>query len=115
MATPLEIFFLKCYLFIMTPTDRNKEMSNPQPSLENLKLGWGKRPKLGNKTFGMRLSEQTKQTLEDIARQYGCFHGGEPWIAGLLTKVADGELMVVPAPPPFEKAKVPPAAKSTGT
>ena len=75
-------------------------MSNPSPSLENLKLGWGKRPKLGNKTFGMRLSEQTKQTLEDIARQYGCFHGGEPWIAGLLTKVADGELMIVPTPPP---------------
>ena len=74
-------------------------MSNPNPNLDNLKLGRGKRPKLGNKTVGMRLSEQAKQTLGEIASQYGCSHGGEPWIAGLLTKIADGELMIVPAPP----------------
>lgn len=74
-------------------------MSNPNPNLENLELGRGKRPKLGNKTVGMRLSEQSKQTLGEIASQYGCCHGGEPWIAGLLTKIADGELMIVPAPP----------------
>lgn len=74
-------------------------MANSNPQTENLKLGWGKRPKLGNKTVGMRMSEQTKETLEAIAKQYGCFHGNEPWIAGLLAKIANGDLIVVPAPP----------------
>lgn len=74
-------------------------MANPNPNTENLKLGRGKRPKLGNKTVGMRMSEETKKSLEAIANQYGCKHGGEPWIAGLLIKIAEGELMVVPAPP----------------
>ncbi len=74
-------------------------MANPNPNTENLKQGWGKRPKLGHKTVGMRMSDETKQTLEQLAAQYGCRHGGEPWIAGLLKRIADGELMIVPAPP----------------
>lgn len=80
-------------------------MANPNPKKENLKLGWGKRPKLNNKTIVMRMSEQTKQNLEAIADQYGCTYGGEPWIAGLLNKIADGELLVVPAPPSVTSSK----------
>ena len=74
-------------------------MSGLERKLENLKLGRGKRPKLNNQTVAMRMSTQTKESLQAIAGQYGCFHGGNPWIAGLLAKIASGELMVVPAPP----------------
>lgn len=74
-------------------------MSGLERKLENLKLGRGKRPKLNNQTVAMRMSGQTKESLKVIASQYGCFHGGDPWIAGLLTKIANGELIVVPAPP----------------
>jgi hypothetical protein len=45
------------------------------------------------------MSEETKQALEKIALQYGCVYGGKPWIAGLLAKIGDGELLIVPAPP----------------
>lgn len=74
-------------------------MANPNPKTENLKLGRGKRPKLNNQTVAMRMSPQTKETLEAIAQQYGCTYANDPWIAGLLAKIADGELIVVPAPP----------------
>ncbi len=74
-------------------------MANPNPKTEYLKLGRGKRPKLNNLTVAMRMSPSTKQSLEVIASQYGCFHGGKPWLAGLLAKIGEGELMVVPAPP----------------
>lgn len=74
-------------------------MANPNPKTQNLELGRGKRPKLDNKTVAMRMSSHTKETLEAIAQQYGCTYGDEPWIAGLLAKIADGELIVVPAPP----------------
>lgn len=53
----------------------------------------------------MRMSEETKERLEAIAAQYGCTYGKDengnpkPWIAGLLAKIGDGELIVVPAPP----------------
>ena len=74
-------------------------MANPNPKIENLKLGWGKKPRLNNVSVTMRISPNTKESLNVIASQYGCFHGGKPKIAGLLTKIASGELIVVPAPP----------------
>jgi hypothetical protein len=38
--------------------------------------------------------------LEGIAGDYNCFYGGKPQISGLLERIANGELLVVPAPPP---------------
>ncbi|MBD2123952.1 hypothetical protein [Trichocoleus sp. FACHB-262] len=73
--------------------------SEVNPKLKNLELGRGKRPKLDNPTVAMRMSEDTRNALEAIAEQYGCMYGGKPWIAGLLTKIGIGELIVVPAPP----------------
>ncbi len=74
-------------------------MPNPNPKTEQLALGRGKRPKLDNHTVAMRMSQETKAALEKIALQYGCIYGDKPWIAGLLAKISDGELLVVPAPP----------------
>lgn len=74
-------------------------MPNPNPKTEQLALGRGKRPKLDNPTVAMRMSEETRATLEEIAFQYGCIYGDKPWIAGLLAKIGSGELLVVPAPP----------------
>jgi hypothetical protein len=74
-------------------------MSNPNPPLENLILGRGKRPKLGHETVCMRMSQATREQLEQIAESYQCFYGGKPWIAGLLEKIGSGELEVVPSPP----------------
>ncbi|UFP94677.1 hypothetical protein [Gloeobacter morelensis] len=45
------------------------------------------------------MAPQTRSALEFLAAQYGCVHGGEPWIGGLMAKIARGELLVVPAPP----------------
>lgn len=79
-------------------------MANPNPKLENLELGRGKRPKLNHIRLTASVSEQTKEALEAIALQYNCIYGEEPWIAELLTKIGSGELMVVPSPP-LEKSK----------
>lgn len=73
-------------------------MPNPNPPLENLALGRGKRPKLGNETVAMRMSPVTRDRLEKIAEGYNCMFGGNPWVAGLLEKIGSGELVVVPAP-----------------
>lgn len=84
-------------------------MPNPNPKTAQLALGRGKRPKLNHQTVGMRMSPQTRHHLDKIASAYGCFYGGKPWIAGLLEKIASGELVVVPAPAiildPQESAK----------
>jgi hypothetical protein len=74
-------------------------MANPNPKTEQLALGRGKRSKLNHPTVAMRMSDRTREKLEDIAQQYNCSYGGKPWIAGLLAKIADGELIIVPAPP----------------
>jgi len=87
-------------------TTKDEKMANPHPKTENLKLGRGKRPKLDNKTVAMRMSPHTKETLEAIAQQYDCIYADEPWIAGLLAKIADGELMIVPAPPTPKSERV---------
>jgi hypothetical protein len=73
-------------------------VANPNPQIQNLELGRGKRPKLNNVTVGMRMSPETKARLEEIAEDYGCFYGGKPWIAGLLEKIGSNELIVSKAP-----------------
>ena len=74
-------------------------MANPNPKTEHLRLNRGRRPQLDNLTVSMRMSSETKESLKLIAQAYGCYHGEKPWIAGLLTKIGAGELIVVPAPP----------------
>ncbi|NJM76241.1 MAG: hypothetical protein HC852_11190 [Acaryochloridaceae cyanobacterium RU_4_10] len=74
-------------------------MANPNPKTKQLELGRGKRRKLNNKTVAMRMSDNTREKLEEIALQYGCFYDEKPWIAGLLAKIGEGELLIVPAPP----------------
>ena len=74
-------------------------MANPNPKTEQLVRGRGKRPVLNNETVSMRMSSETRQTLEEIAYSYDCMYGGKPWIAGLLEKIGTGELTVVPTPP----------------
>ena len=44
------------------------------------------------------MSEETQATLETIALQYGCKYGDKLWIAVLLIKIAEGDLLIVPAP-----------------
>lgn len=63
---------------------------------EPLESGRGKRPKLKHETVAMRISPETRRELESLAQSYGCIYGGKPWIAGLLTKIANHELLVVP-------------------
>lgn len=72
-------------------------MANANPKIENLEHGRGKRSKLDHQTVAMRMSEQTKATLEEISLQFDCIYGGKAWIAGLLNKVAEGELVIIPA------------------
>ena len=74
-------------------------MPNPNPKTEQLALGRGKRPRLNNQTVGMRMSKTTRQRLEQLAQSYNCLYGGKPQIAGLLEKIALGDLLIVPAPP----------------
>ncbi|MEO0533651.1 MAG: hypothetical protein AAF215_07260 [Cyanobacteria bacterium P01_A01_bin.123] len=74
-------------------------MVDTHVKLDPLTLGRGKRPRLNNQTIGMRMSAKTRQNLEKIAQSYDCLYGGKPWIAGLLEKIAAGQLIVVPAPP----------------
>jgi hypothetical protein len=74
-------------------------MPNPNPKTEHLRDTHKPRPRLDNQTVAMRMSEPTREALESIAVQYGCLYGGKPWIAGLMTKIGSGDLLVVPAPP----------------
>lgn len=78
-------------------------MANPNPKTEQLALGRGKRTKLNHETVSMRMSAETREALEAIASSYDCFYGGKPWIAGLLEKIGNGELLIVPAPPTQDK------------
>lgn len=74
--------------------------------LANLALGRGQRPKLNHPLVGMRLAPHTREVLEHIAVQYKCFYGNKPHIAGLLSKIAAGELLVVPMPPDWNQGDV---------
>lgn len=84
----MEVVFTKSY------------MPNYNPKTEQLALGRGKRQKLDNETLSMRVSPASRLILEEIAGNYNCLYGGKPQISGLLERIANGELLVVPAPPP---------------
>jgi hypothetical protein len=81
-------------------------MANPNPKIEQLALGRGKRPVLGHETVTMRLAPGIRQQLEQIAQHYDCMYGGKPWIAGLLTKIGNSELAIVPIAPYISEIKV---------
>lgn len=74
-------------------------MANPNPKTAQLVLGRGKRKKLNHLSVSMRMSPVTKRGLEHIAEQYNCTYAGKAWIAGLLEKIASGQLLVVARPP----------------
>lgn len=74
-------------------------MANPNPKTGQLAKGRGKRPKLERDIVSMRLDPEVRLALEEEAIRYSCFYGGEPWIAGLLSKIGKKELLIVPAPP----------------
>ncbi len=77
-------------------------MANPNPKTEQLALGRGKRPKLDHKVISMRVSEQTIQKLEEWAESYDCYYAEKPWIAGLLSKIGNEELIIVPPYPGYK-------------
>jgi hypothetical protein len=73
---------------------------NPKPNTEGIREWMGKgRQRLDNETISIRMAGETRESLEHLAAQYGCFHGKKPHIGGLLAKIGSGELLVVPAPP----------------
>lgn len=78
---------------------KNSDPRLAEIRLKNLESGRGKRPKLDHQFVGMRLSPQSRERLEEIAALYGCTYGSRPWLSGLLTKIANGELLIVPCPP----------------
>ncbi len=45
-----------------------------------------------NKTVRVQMSAYTQQSIEALARQYGCLYGSKPSISGLLAQIADGQL-----------------------
>jgi hypothetical protein len=53
----------------------------------------------------MRLSSDEREGLEAIAASYGCLYGGKGWLAGMLTKIGRGQLIIVPTAPYLEKKK----------
>jgi len=57
----LEVVFTKSY------------MPNYNPKTEQLALGRGKRQKLDNDTLSLRISSESRQSLDDIASSYNCF------------------------------------------
>ena len=74
----------------------SKKAQDIGKDVDPLTMGRGKRPKLNHTSVTMRMSSQTKQELECLAKDYGCMYGGKPWIAGLLAKIGKRELLVVP-------------------
>ena len=76
-----------------------KKMANPKPKIENLEKGRGKKPKLGHKSFTVKLSPWEKENLDEVAKSFGCKYGEGASLSGLLSKIANEELIVVQAPP----------------
>lgn len=77
-------------------------MANLNPKTKQLALGRGKRPKLNHKVISMRVSESTIENLENWAKAYDCYYAEKPWIAGLLSKIGNEELIIVPPPPGYK-------------
>lgn len=73
-------------------------MPNPNPNLDNLIKGRGKKPKLGHEQTTIRLTRAEKETIKLIAASFDCFYDGEGSISGLLSKIAHHDLAIVPTP-----------------
>jgi hypothetical protein len=73
-------------------------MPNPQPNLDNLIKGRGKKPKLGHEQTTIRLTKAEKETIKLIAASFNCFYDGEGSISALLSKIAHHDLAIVPTP-----------------
>jgi hypothetical protein len=73
-------------------------MPNPQPNLDNLIKGRGKKPKLGHEQTTIRLTKMEKETIKFIAASFNCFYDGEGSISGLLSQIAHHRLAIVPTP-----------------
>jgi hypothetical protein len=89
-------------LYLSDKSGKNWNMSEKpkkERNITGLALGRGKRPKLDNPLVGIRMSASTKEALEKIAEAYGIRYGGQPHLGGLLAQIAEGKLLVVPAPP----------------
>jgi hypothetical protein len=77
-------------------------MANHHPVLENLEKGRGKKSKLGHQPFTMNLLPSRKNNLEKIALSFDCKHGNKGSISQLLSRIADGELIIVKNPPTWK-------------
>ena len=80
-------------------------MANPNPKTDQLAKGRGKRKKVERNVVSMRLDPEVRMALEAEAIRYDCFYGGEPWIAGLLSKIGKQELLIVPTPPNMQEGE----------
>jgi hypothetical protein len=80
-------------------------MGNPNPRLENLDKGRGKKPKLGHQPFTLNLLPSEKQSLDKIAQSFNCKHGQKGSISRLLSQIANAELMIVKTPPNWRDQK----------
>lgn len=76
-------------------------MANPNPKTAHLAGVRGRRPKTGRTDVLVRLSEEEQGQLKELAEHYQLLYGGQGSISALLSKIAGGELMVVPTPPPL--------------
>ena len=73
---------------------------NPKPKIANLtNMGKGRTPIPDRVTFQISSTAPKRKKLEALALSYNCTWNGEPWISGLLDKIAEGQLLVVPSPP----------------
>jgi hypothetical protein len=81
------------------------KMGNPNPRLENLDKGRGKKPKLGHQPFTINLLPSEKQNLDKIAQSFNCKHGQKGSLSRLLSQIANEELMIVKTPPDWKNEK----------
>jgi hypothetical protein len=68
-----------------------------EAQLAALEQGRGRRPKEERDHVGMRLDPKVRRAIESLAERHGCLYGGKPQISKLLERIADGELLLVPA------------------
>ena len=69
-------------------------MPNYNPRTEFLIPGQG-RPRLGHKQLKVKISDDDRKALEDMAKDFGIYFANKPWIGGLIQKIARGEIKLV--------------------
>jgi hypothetical protein len=83
---------------------RERKMGNPNPKLENLDKGRGRKPKLGHQPFTINLPLSEKQNLDKIAQSLNCKHGQKGSLSRLLSQIANEELMILKTPPDWKNS-----------